>query len=153
MRATLVEIEGETTGTALYSMEWLRDRVRWHLDPDQATAAVLLAETPGGHVVGHTIVRRETEVNGAAFGLVSTTFVEPGARRQGSGEKLLLAGEHWFRQASLPSCCTWTSAANAKLIRLYEKHGYGIVDTQPEETTGTVMVKLHKWLNSRPGKS
>lgn len=31
MRRTLIDVEGEETGTALYTMEWLRDQVRFHL--------------------------------------------------------------------------------------------------------------------------
>lgn len=32
MRQTLVEVLGPEKGTALYTMEWLLERVRWHLD-------------------------------------------------------------------------------------------------------------------------
>ena len=32
MRASLVEVEGERTGTALYTLDWLRERVRLHFE-------------------------------------------------------------------------------------------------------------------------
>lgn len=44
IRETLIEVEGEETGTALYSMDWLLERVRWHLDASQVKATVLLAQ-------------------------------------------------------------------------------------------------------------
>ena len=56
MRATLIEVEGEETGITLYSLDWLRQRVRWHLDPACSLAAVLLAEETDGSIVGHSIV-------------------------------------------------------------------------------------------------
>ena len=46
MRQTLIEVEGEVRGADLYSMDWLRARVRWHLDKNQSTAAVLVASSP-----------------------------------------------------------------------------------------------------------
>lgn len=50
MRATLVEVLGEARGQAMYTMEWLRDRVCFHLDPARSTGAVLVAEEAGGVV-------------------------------------------------------------------------------------------------------
>jgi GNAT superfamily N-acetyltransferase len=144
MRATLIEVEGETVGTSLYSMEWLRDRVRWHLDGNGVVASVMLAENADGDIVGHTIVRRETCRTGEPFGLISTTYVVPGARRTGVAEALLRAGEQWFKREALQIGVTWTSSTNAKLIELYERHGYKQVETHVHQTTGTLMVKLEK---------
>jgi GNAT superfamily N-acetyltransferase len=146
MRATLIEVEGEATGTALYSMEWLRERVRWHLNTSQVVAAVLLAEDANCKVIGHTIVRREVDESGQPFGLVSTTYVDPVARRLGVADELLGAGEHWFAEQRLRSFSTWTSSTNTKLIKLYEKHSYKQAETAVHETTGTLMVRLEKTL-------
>lgn len=144
MRATLIEVEGEATGTALYTLDWLRERVRWHLDPQQATAAVLLAEDPNREFLGHTIVRRERTNSGQPYGLISTTYVVPTARRLGVASALLLAGEAWFEAQGLHCFATWTSSTNTKLLRLYEKHGYTQTETHVHEITGTLMVKLEK---------
>lgn len=146
MRATLIEVEGEENGIALYSMDWLRERVRWHLDPNQAVAQVLLAEDKDGVILGHTIVRREFEQDGREYGLVSTTYVLPESRRAGVAEALLYAGEEWMRSLGLGICATWTSSTNHKLIRMYEKHGYRQTATHVHETTGTLMVKLERIL-------
>ena len=144
MRATLIEVEGEEAGTALYSMDWLRERVRWHLDADQVAACVLLAEGNMGLILGHTIVRREFEQDGREYGLVSTTYVLPESRRLGVAAALLQAGEEWMLSLGLGSSATWTSSTNLKLIRIYEKHGYRQTATHVHDTTGTLMVKLER---------
>jgi GNAT superfamily N-acetyltransferase len=149
MRATLIEVEGEAAGTALHSMEWLRARVRWHLDGDSVAAEVFLAVDSDGEVIGHTIVRRELDAEGGEFGLVSTTYVVPHARRSGVADELLRRGENWFRSQSLQRCETWTSATNSKLIQLYAKHGYTQTAQHAHDTTGTPMVRLGRWLSTR----
>lgn len=146
MRATLVEVEGEEVGAALYTMDWLRDRVLWHLGAAGVVAKVALAWTPDDRIVGHTIVRIEREPESSPFGLVSTTYVLPGHRRTGIAEMLLRAGELWFAEQGLARACTWTSNSNDRLIGLYRKHGYAVSATHIHEVTGTTMVCLSKAL-------
>lgn len=144
MRQTLVEVEGEEAGRALYTLQWLRDRVRWHLDPASTTGRVFVAEGPGGRVLGHAIVRIEADDSGRRFGLFSTLFVDPGSRKQAVGTRLLRHGEVWMASHALPEAATWTSSTNAKLIGLCGKHGYAITARHVHEVTGTVMVRLAK---------
>ncbi len=127
MRETLVEVLGEARGTSLYTMDWLTQRVKWHLDPAESTAQVFLAERDDGHVAGHTIVRVDQDDEGRPIGLFSTTFVEPAERRSGLAERLLLRGEAWMVEHGMTVAVTDTSDANVKLINLFEKHGYRIV--------------------------
>ena len=141
MRATLVEVEGEAQGAQLYSMDWLEQRVRWHLDPAQTRAQVAVAVDETGAIVGHTIVRIESP-DDAPFGLVSTTYVLPEARQSGLASRLLEHAHRWFRDRGVDTVCTWTSSTNTKLIGLYRKYGYTIVDQGPNDLTGTAMVKL-----------
>ena len=143
MRTTLIEVEGEEVGTALYSLDWLRERVRWHLGNPAVQAKVLLA-TSDGEIIGHTIVRREAEAFAAEFGLISTTYVCPEFRGLGVATALLEAGERWFASLKLRSYATWTSSANSQLIKLYEKHGYTVTERHPHEVTNTLMVRLTK---------
>jgi GNAT superfamily N-acetyltransferase len=145
MRQTLIEVEGESAGTALYTMEWLRDRVRWHLDPAQSTAKVFVAENGQEQIVGHSIVRAESE-DGKRYGLISTTYVEPASRKQHVATSLLLQGENWMRELGLPAAATWTSATNTRLIALYNKHGYAVTAHHIHETTATPMIRLTKSL-------
>lgn len=125
MRATLEEVLGEERGRAMYTLDWLRDRVRFHLDPARSTGAVFVAED--GAIVGHTIVRVEQDEDGSRFGLFSTTYVAPTHRRAGVAKGLLARGEAWMREHGMRRAATDTSATNEKLISLYEQHGYAIV--------------------------
>jgi GNAT superfamily N-acetyltransferase len=125
MRATLEEVLGEERGREMYSMEWLRDRVRFHLDPARSTGAVFVAED-GEAIVGHTIVRIERDDDAGPFGLFSTTYVAPSHRRAGVAKLLLARGEAWMRAHAMSSAATDTSESNTKLIQLFEQHGYAI---------------------------
>ena len=129
MRLTLMEVLGEETGGSYYTMDWLRERVRWHLDPASSKARILLAVDGGGHMAGHTIVRVEREESGRVFGLFATTFVEPESRQQAMADHLLLAGEAWMKTQGLTVAATDTSRKNTPLIQLYRKHGYEIIET------------------------
>jgi ribosomal protein S18 acetylase RimI-like enzyme len=148
MRQTLIEVEGEATGRALYTMDWLRERVRWHLDPAQSTAAVLLAVDGAARILGHCIIRVECTPDGQRHGLFSTTYVEPESRRRSVAQGLLQHGENWMRERQLPEAATWTSEANARLIGLYRKHGYAVTARHVHEVTATTMVRLGKALTA-----
>lgn len=146
MRLTLMEVVGSEQGQSMFSMDWLVDRVRWHLDASQCTGAVYVAEraeegvgnahavvghagsTTAGHAIaGHTIVRVDQDEDGTPMGLFSTTYVAKSARRLGIADALLAKGESWMRDQGLDFAATHTSETNTPLIRLYEKHQYKIV--------------------------
>jgi GNAT superfamily N-acetyltransferase len=146
MRRALVEVEGENTGNALYTMDWLKDRVRWHLDSEKSWGEVFVAENGAGSITGHTIVRVEHDAAGRRYGLFAATFVEPGSRRQAIATCLLDRGEKWMIERALLKAATRTPASNSKLISLYVKHGYAIVERHVHNVTKTPMVKLAKAL-------
>ncbi len=100
MRATLVEVVHPEEGRTMYTMEWLRQRVLWHLDPEACQGQVFLGEGEDGDIVGHTIVRIETSEEGRPFGLFSTFYVCPDTRHQGLGSALLRRGEAWMRDST-----------------------------------------------------
>lgn len=139
MRLTLIEVLGEERGGGMYTMDWLRDRVRFHLDPVRSTGAVFVAELDGV-VLGHTIVRVDADDDGGRIGLFSTTYVDPVSRRAGVAAALLGEGERWMRAHDLDTSFTYTSTTNDRLIALFGKHGYALVDTRGE------MVRLRKLL-------
>ncbi len=68
---------------------------------------------------------------------------EPNVSTQAFG-RLGVVGEAWIRAQGMTEAVTWTSATNARLIRLYEKHGYAITERAPSK--GTMMVRLAKVL-------
>jgi GNAT superfamily N-acetyltransferase len=142
MRRTLIEVEGEEIGGSMYSMEWLLERVRWHLDPRSCTGEVFLAIADDAVVAGHTIVRIERPAQGEPFGLFSTTWVEPAYRRQALAAALLRRGEQWMAEQGVATASTWTSSTNAPLIALYARHGYTEAERGEHPGTGTAMVRL-----------
>lgn len=144
MHKTLLEVEGRE----LYPREWLRDRAAFHLDPVRCTGAIFVAVDAAGALVGHGLVRIEADEQSPRFGLFTTTWVEPRARRAGIAHRLLERGEQWMRGHALPEAATWTSATNAKLIGLYARHGYAQVRSGPNDLTGTMMVKLARSLQA-----
>ena len=142
MRATLLEVEGDV----LYTMEWLVDRVRWHLD-EARRARVVLGIDDAGAIAGHTIFRVEQDEDAQTFGLVSTSYVMPAARRLGFASAFLQEAERWFRERQLPLAATWTSSTNTSLIALYARHGFTEDRRGPNDLTGTMMVRLAKMLD------
>lgn len=124
MRLTLVEVLGKERGESMYTLEWLRERVRFHLDLAHCDGEVFLARD-GVQTAGHAIVRVEIE-DGLRFGLFSTFYVAPEYRGRGVGRKLADAGEKWMRERSLPEARTYTAEDNAPLHAMMESLGYEI---------------------------
>jgi GNAT superfamily N-acetyltransferase len=125
MRETLVDVLGRERGESMYSLEWLRDRVRWHLAPETCTGEVFLA-------LSGDIVRLDVDDEGRPIGLFSTFWVEPASRRQGIAEALLRSGEAWLAARGMTTLCTNTAETNERLLTLLEKHGYGLAFRAPE---------------------
>lgn len=127
MRETLVEVLGEEQGNAMYSMDWLKNRVREHIDPAQSTAQIFLSlDDNDGHITGHTIVRLDYNEAGKKVGLFSTTYVEPESRKSGVATDLIIVGEKWMLDQGMDEFVTYTSDKNTKLIKLFKKQGYEI---------------------------
>lgn len=131
MRETLREVLGAERGTDYYTMEWLINRVLFHLDPAQCQAKVFVADWKD-EMIGHCIVRTEQDDRGIPYGLFSTTYVLPEHRQQGLAAKFLQTGEAWFRSLGLQLAATNTGRHNSKLINLYKKYGYEVIYTNEE---------------------
>ena len=129
MRDTLVEVLGEARGAAMYTREWLIDRVRFHI----AVGTVLVAEDGG--VVGHAMARVED-----GEGHFSTIYVVPAARRRGVATALADAIEAWLLARDVSSIRYYTDDANVKTIELFERRGYAITQRDADAK----MVKLMK---------
>lgn len=123
MRLTLMEVLGNEVGEALYSMDWLDRRVRYHLDPLKCLGQIFLCVLPDGRRLGYTIVRREEPT----LGLFSTTYVDPEWRRRGVARLLVSQGELWMRGLGLAQSVTYTSETNRGLHALYQTFGYELI--------------------------
>lgn len=141
MRETLIEVLGEQRGAALYSIDELLQRVRWHLDPAATTAKIFVTEDVRGAIIAHAIARIEVDENGDRYGYFSTVFVEPGSRAKGVGTSLIREVEAWLKSMNMPRIVYNTAADHAKLIRLFGRHGFRITLRADE------MVQLKKQLD------
>lgn len=117
---------GVERGRALYTLEWLQDRVDFHLDPSRSTGEVWLA-LEGDQVLGHSIVRLEE-----GRGLFSTTYVAPEHRRRGVARALVRRGEEWLRERGIGEAATLTAVTNLGLQRLFFELGYAEVERREE---------------------
>ncbi len=133
MKLTLIEVLGEAQGASMYSDDWLEDRVREHLDPGRLNGQVFVSIAADGSLTGHTIVRVERDDAGHEYGVFSTTYVEPGSRRAGVADALVLRGEEWMRERGVTAAQTWTSETNDPLLALFRKHGYTVTLRVPEK--------------------
>jgi GNAT superfamily N-acetyltransferase len=115
MRDTLIEVEGEARGAAMYTQKWLENRLRWHLDAEQVCAQVIVACDADGLICGHTIYRIEQQAE-ERFGLISTTYVLPAHRQTGIASRLLQCAHDWFLSQGICNSNTWTSSTNTRLI-------------------------------------
>jgi len=122
MRLTLIEVLGEERGAAMYELDWLLDRVRFHLDPDRSNGCVFVAEDEMKKIAGHTIVRMES----ASEGLFSTTYVAPEYRGRGVASALIAAGEEWLLNKGAKLIRTNTHPANTGLIQLFINRSYAL---------------------------
>jgi len=120
MRDTLVEVLGEERGGSMYTHEWLVNRVKFHLDSEQCSGEVYVAESED-KIIGHTILRLEDD-----FGLFSTIYVVPEHRRSNVATVLIEQGEAWFRTHGMKTTRTYTDEHNDPLIKLFEGHGYEV---------------------------
>lgn len=125
MRLTLIEVLGEEVGGSMYTMEWLVERVRWHLDPAHCIGTVLLAEDETGAILGHTILRVQSDDEVGEHGLFSTFYVDPAHRGKGVATAFVRAGEAWMRDQGMTRAMTYTATNNSRLRNLMASQGYG----------------------------
>lgn len=144
MRQTLIEVLGQEKGTALYSLDWLKQRVLFHLDSEKSTGQVFVSENQNGVLTGHFIARIERDDSGKEIGFGSTIYVDPEFRKQGIATKLLFVGESWMLKHSVTEAVYYTADTNSKLIDLFCSQGYEITERRSE------MVKLRKCLRQAP---
>lgn len=127
MRLTLIEVLGEEVGGNMYTMDWLVQRVRYHLDPSQCVGQVLVSENTERQVTGHTILRVQPDEDFGEHGLFSTFYVDPAHRGQGIATAFVKHGEEWMRANGMARAMTYTAEDNFRLQNLMASLGYEIV--------------------------
>ena len=126
MRETLNEVLGPERGTSMYSLDWLQDRVRFHVDPERCEGQVFVAVAPDGVILGHAIIRLEELEGEGPIGLFSTLFVDVNHRRAGVATALMATVEDWLQSKKRTRVVYHTATSNHKLIQLFQKRGYNI---------------------------
>lgn len=126
MRKTLIDVLGEEKGCALYTVEALIDRVRWHLDTAKRNGRVYLSQDELGNITGQTLARVETDETGTEFGRFSMVYVEPEFRRRGIAAQLISTVEHWFQDLGMPKIIYNTGETNQRVIDLFCRRGYRV---------------------------
>jgi GNAT superfamily N-acetyltransferase len=137
MRQTLVEVLGEEQGKSMYTMDWLVERVQWHLNEENTNGRVFLFENSEGKIIGHAIARID---HGSSFGYFSTIFVEPSSRRHGIATRLMNHVEDWLLKCGMPKIIYNTADNHQALIDLFKSQGYTITHEESK------MVQLTKVL-------
>ncbi|MCE5250144.1 GNAT family N-acetyltransferase [bacterium] len=95
---------------------------------EEFTKSIVLKATLNGRIVGSVRARQNSDIC-----LISRLIVHPEFQKQGIGSQLLRNIEERFKGVSKFELFTGSrSEAN---IRLYQRHGYSIIRTQPLSTT------------------
>jgi GNAT superfamily N-acetyltransferase len=140
MQSTLVEVLGEVKGKSLYSMDWLTERVQWHIDLIPK-AKILLLENETGNILGHAIVRDEQVESGNRFAYFSTIYVVPASRGKGLAKDLMNAVEKWCEDQEINIVRYNTAIDHPVIIKLFKNNGYQVTHEENE------MVQLTKELS------
>ncbi len=138
MRQTLVEVLGEEEGSSMYSMDWLIQRVRWHLNPLNTNGRVFLLEDHVGTIVGHAIARIDHD---SSFGYFATIFIEASSRRRGAASRLINHVEDWFLKFNMTKIHYNTAVNHVAVLNLFKSHGYVLTHVEAD------MVQLTKFLS------
>ena len=128
-------------GALLMTVHYDFDRRRF-LEPNQHSAAgygryllsqlddpgsVIFVAEVAGEVVGYCYCVIEPlswkELRDEA-GFISDLALDPRARRQGAGTKLVDAAIAWFRERKLARVMLWTSTQNDPARQLFERAGF-----------------------------
>lgn len=138
MRQTLVEVLGKERGESMYTMEWLIDRVRWHLDQTKTNGKVFLSENQKQEIVGQAVARIDFASD---FGYFSTIFVESKSRKCGVAKALISHVENWFLQNQISKIIYNTAQNHLAIIHLFESQGYLVTHRDSE------MIQLTKFFS------
>ncbi len=127
MQQTLVEVLGPEKGETMYSLDWLIERVRWHLDLQKTNGKVLILEDQSKAIIGHAIARIDYNSPG---GLFSTVFIEKSCRRIGGASKLINHVEAWFTKNRVTKIVYNTAENHTPILKLFMSRGYAITHTE-----------------------
>ena len=92
--------------------------------------AVLVAESPGGKVVGWAHVLGRDFLESDAYAELAGLVVDASARRQGIGRALVSAAEGWAVDRGYAAMRVRSNVTRAEARPFYERMGYAIIKSQ-----------------------
>ncbi len=85
--------------------------------------------TAAGPPVGIVLARLQTDrFMGLQVGTLGWIYVDPPSRGSGAADRLMNAAESWFTDRAAEGRMVFVTGANAQAVRMYERHGYQVVD-------------------------
>ena len=125
MGETLDEVLGPERAAAVHTPAEIRERLLWHVErPADRRAEAFVAEGPDGALLGHALVRVDSEEGRGEVGLLATIHVAPEARRRGVAAALLERATDWMRAAGQTLAVTYTDAENLRLQGFLREQGW-----------------------------
>ena len=89
----------------------------------------VLAGAADGAPLGVVLARvRQDRYMGLLIGQLAWIYVAPAARGSGASARLMDAAEAWFVERGAAGREVFVTAANARAVGVYERHGYRVVD-------------------------
>jgi ribosomal protein S18 acetylase RimI-like enzyme len=101
-------------------------------DLRKPTHRFLVAVAEDGQIVGHSMFSRKETPEGRRFGHFFSRYVEPAHRRRGLGSSLMAKALEWFEEDRPDFLVAHTHATNGSLRRLFERHGFRVVERRDE---------------------
>ncbi len=126
-----------------FGPRWGDEAVRAHLQRHglvqrEYRELVRAAQHPDGYVrVGRVDARpvsvvyaevRQDRYLCAPMGVLSWIYSDPSVRGRGIGAQMLAAADAWFSWRGVCAREVFVTRANAGAVRLYERHGYRVID-------------------------
>jgi ribosomal protein S18 acetylase RimI-like enzyme len=132
MRETLIEVLGKDKGESMYSLEWLTERVLWHLDSKNTDGKVIVICNKEQKIFGHAICRIDYDDQKKPFGYFSTIFLAQEFRNLGLASEIVTFVENWFISKNVNKFVYNTATNHTAILKLFHKHGFKKEDSSSE---------------------
>ncbi|HSM58480.1 MAG TPA: GNAT family protein [Candidatus Sulfomarinibacteraceae bacterium] len=147
LRANPTAFAADPQETAADRSGWI-GRLKRNLAMDMG--AICLAETSEG-IVGMSGIFRRTLAKMQHTATIWGTYVKPGWRGQGLGERLLQANLAWARRHRVHMVRLAVVATNVPAIRCYLRQGFAVYGVEPDALLHEGRYYDELWMTKRIG--
>ncbi len=113
-----------------FTFALMREMIR--ADFPKPTHRFLVAVDVHGKVVGHSMISRKVTPEGQRYGHFFSRYVDPEHRRRGVASRLMEEAMAWFGSYEWDYLLAHTHSTNEPLRRLFERHGFRVVERHDE---------------------